>query len=132
MRKTGEESGGSDRATETKLKACFKKAKQAEMKSVETIRPFRLTFLGGGGQYTKKWGVLQGKEQPHFHSGCFAQSLASPDLNNETVWTSLRPVAETYVTKQKVLGFSTFLKENIKLPIHCNLLWPWSSFVQTL
>lgn len=54
MRKIGEESGGSDRATETKLKACFKKAKQAEMKSVETIRSFRLTFLAGEGRAVYK------------------------------------------------------------------------------
>lgn len=113
MGKIGEENGGSDRATETKLKSCIKKTKQAETKSVETIKAFRLA-LHRGAQHTKKWGVFQGKEQPHFHSCCFAQSLASPDLNNETVWISLRPAAETYIIEQKSLGFSYLSQRKYK------------------
>lgn len=70
---------------------------------METIGPFKLVLHRG--LYTKKCGVLQGHEQPRVHSGHFAQIQASPDLNNETVWTSLRPVAETYITKQKSLAY---------------------------
>lgn len=107
MGKIGEENGGSDRATETKLKSCIKKTKQAETKSIETIKAFRLA-LHRGAQHTKKWGVFQGKEQPHFHSCCFAQSLASPDLNNETVWISLRPAADLHNRTKKSWVFLPF------------------------
>lgn len=42
------------------------------------------------------------------HPGAFAYSLASPDLNNEAVWTSLRPMAETYVrATTNVSGYSS-------------------------
>lgn len=49
-----------------------------------------------------------------------SQRLAGPNFNDEAVWTSPKPVAETDVTNQKSLGLSVSLKENMRLPTHCN------------
>lgn len=49
------------------------------------------------------------------HPGAFAYRLASPDLNNEAVWTSLKPTAETYVrATTKVSGYSSLGKEHLR------------------
>ena len=41
-------------------------------------------------------------------------------MNDEAVWTSWRPVAETYITKQKSLSLSAFPTEKRRLPAHFN------------
>lgn len=65
------------------------------------------------------------------HPGAFAYSLASPDLNNEAVWTSLRPMAETYVrATTNVSGYSSLgEKKTPEIPLHCDCLQPGSSFM---
>ena len=60
------------------------------------------------------------KSKKDFHIGSLAQGLASPGLNDEALWTSWRPVAETYITKQKSLSLSAFPTEKRRLPTHFN------------
>lgn len=49
------------------------------------------------------------------HPGAFACSLASPDLSNEAVGTSLRPMAETYISgTTNVSGYSSLGKEHLR------------------
>lgn len=48
------------------------------------------------------------------HPGGFAYSLASPDLNNEAVGTSLRPMAETYVRATTKVSATLVGKEHLR------------------
>lgn len=66
------------------------------------------------------------------HPGGFAYSLASPDLNNEAVGTSLRPMAETYVRATTKVSRDSSRKRTPEIPLHRDCLQPGSSFMRSL
>lgn len=63
---------------------------------------FRFVSYCMGSRTQPRVGYFRGRSK-NASTGQLQQSPASPDLKDEAVWTSLRPVAENYVAKQKSL-----------------------------